>query len=88
MHIELRVRIIYKAVLNMNYYLINRHLSRGCNIVYRRGGPSKQLAMYSSSYSAQEVLNIPEVYKQEVLEITKDSAYCGLWQMAQAANIL
>ena len=88
MHFELRVRIIYEAVLNMNYYLSNWHLSRGCNIVYRQGGPCKQLAMYSSSYSAQEVLNIPEVYKKEVLEITKDRAYCGLWQMAQAANIL
>ena len=72
----------------MNYYLSNRHLSRGCNIVYRWGGPCKQLAMYSSSYRAQEVLNIAEVYKKEVLKITKDRAYCGLWQMAQAVNIL
>ena len=88
MHVEMRVRLIYEAVLNMHYYISNRYLSRGCNIVYRRGGPSKQLAMYASSYRAEQILNIPEVYKKEVLEITKDGAYCGLWQMAQAANIL
>ena len=70
MYVEMRVRLIYEAVLNMKYYLSNRHLSRGCNIVYRRGGPCKQLAMYSSSYSAQEVFDITEVYKKEVLEIT------------------
>ena len=88
MHIEMRVRLIYESVLNGNYYLSNRHLSRGCNIVYRQGGPVKQIAMYSTSYNPQQQLDVVEIYKKEVLEVSKHGSYCGLWQLAQAANIL
>ena len=66
----------------------NRYLSKGCNIVYRRGGPCKQLAMYSSSYDPTQQFDVVDIYKKEVLELTRDGSFCGLWQMAQAANIL
>lgn len=88
MHCELRVRLVYEAVLNANYYLSNRYLSRGSNIIYKRGGPCKQLAMYSSSYNPADELDVVCVYKKEVLEIAKNYQYCGLWQLCQSANIL
>ena len=77
---------MYEAVVNAKYYISNRYLSRGCNIVYRHGGPCKQIAMYSSCYNLCEQLDIVNIYKTEVLEIGKDRSYCG--QLAQASNIL
>ena len=44
--------------------------------------------MYSSSYNPCLQLDIVHIYKTEVLEICKDRSYCGLWQLAQASNIL
>ena len=85
---EMRVRLVYEAVLNVKDYISNRYLSRGCNIVYRRGGPCKQIAMYSSSYNPCEELDIVNIYKTEVLDICKNRSYCGLWQLAQCCNIL
>ena len=88
MHTELRVRLVYEAVLNAKNYLNNRYLSRGCNIVYRNAGPCKQIAMYSNFYDPSVQLNVVDIYKKEVLDVGKDGTYCGLWQMAQAANVL
>ena len=88
MHIEFRVRLLYEAILNAKQYVNNRYLSKGCNIVYRRGGPVKQIAMYSESYNPGEELDVVELYKKEVMKIAHDGNYCGLWQLCQAANIL
>ena len=88
MYMEMRVRLVYEAVLNAKYYISNKYLSRGCNIVYRRGGPCKQIAMYSACYNPCEQLDIVNIYKAEVLEICKEGSYCGLWQMSQASNVL
>ena len=84
----MRVRLVYEAVLNAKYYISNRYLSRGCNIIYRRGGPCKQMAMYSTFYDPSIHLDVVDIYKSEVLDVVKDGTYCGLWQMAQASNIL
>ena len=67
LYTEMRVRLVYEAVLNAKYYISNRYLSRGCNIVYRHGGPCKQIVMYSSSYNLCEQLDIVNIYKTEVL---------------------
>ena len=88
MHTEFRVRLLYEAILNAKHYLSNRYLSKGCNIVYRKGGPVKQIAMYSESYNPSEDLDVVEIYKKEVMKTAEDGNYCGLWQLCQAANIL
>ena len=87
-HVEMRVRLVYEAVLNAKYYISNRYLSRGCNIIYRRAGPCKQIAMYSTFYDPSIPLDVVDIYKREVLDVAKDGTYCGLWQIAQASNIL
>ena len=87
MHTEMRVRLVYEGVLNAKYYINNRYLSKGSNIVYRRAGPCKQLALYSPGYTGQEEVDVA-IYKNEVMQIACDGEYCGLWQLCQAANIL
>ena len=84
----MHVRLVYKSVLNAKYYLSNRHLARGSNILYRRGGPCTQIAMYSSAYNPPDELDVAAIYKKECMQIACDSEYCGLWQLSQAANIL
>ena len=31
---------------------------------------------------------IENIYETKVLEMTKDGAYCGMWQFYQASNII
>ena len=88
MHAEFCVCLLYESILNAKYYLSNRYLSRGSDIVYRMGGPVKQLAMYAENYNPNEALNVIDIYKKEVLQLAKDHTYCGLWQLCQVANIL
>ena len=88
MHTEMCVRLVYESVLNAKYYLSNRHLARGSNILYRRGGPCTQIAMYSSAYNHQDQFDVVAIYKKESMQIARDGEYCGLWQLSQAANIL
>ena len=75
--VEFRVRLQYEALLNAKHYINNRYLSRGSNIVYRRGGPCKQIAMYSDHYVPGVELDVVKIYKQEVLSLSK-IALCGL----------
>ena len=56
--------------------------------MYQSGGPCKQIAMYSSLYDPTQGFDVVDIYKKEVLEITRDGSFCGLWQMAQEANVL
>ena len=56
--------------------------------MYRRGGPCKQIAKYSDHYVPGVELDVVKIYKQEVLSLSKKNTYCGLWQLAQAANVL
>ena len=44
--------------------------------------------MYASSYNPNEPLDVVKTYKKEVMELAHNNTYCGLWQMAQAGNIL
>ena len=85
---EFCVRLEYEALLNGNHYLSNHYLSKGSNIVYRRGEPCKQIAMYSQAYNPAEQLDVIAIYKKEVLSISRNGEYCGLWQIAQAVNVL
>ena len=85
---EFRVRLEYEALLNGKHYLSDCYLSRSCNIVYRKGGPCKQIAMYLETYNPNEELDVVQIYKKKVLSLTRNGQYCGLWQIAQASNVL
>ena len=87
-HEELCVRLVHEAVSNAKHYVNNRYLARGAEIIYRSGGPCKQIALYSSSYIPPNPVDVVQIYKAECLEIAKPGSYCGLWQLCQAANVL
>ena len=44
--------------------------------------------MYSQAYNHAEQLDVVDIYKKQVLSILRNGEYCGLWQIAQAANVL
>ena len=87
-HEEIRVRIIYEALTNARFYVSDKYLARGAEIIYPRSGPCKQVAMYSSGYTPPDPVNVTEIYKNECVEVSRKNSYCGLWQICQAANIL
>ena len=44
--------------------------------------------MYSDNYRPEEALDVKKIYMKEVLDICKDGAFMGVWQLFQAANVL
>ena len=87
-HTEIRVRIIYEAVLNMGMYMDHNYVANGAYNFYDRGTLPEQYAQYSDNYNPQATFNILHLYKQEVLDTCKDSAYMWIWQIFQVANVI
>ena len=48
----------------------------------------EQFAQYTDNYVPGQQLNVEQIYKSEMLDIAKDNAYMGIWQMFQAANVI
>ena len=86
-HVEMRVRLVYEGVQNWRQYINNRYMNKGASIVRGRGGSCEAISLYSSAYAAENY-NIQNVFQAEILEIRKPGAWCGLWQLAEAANVL
>ena len=85
---EIRTRIVYESVKNMDKYLDTQYAQQGANHLYTRGTLIDQYAMYSDNYRPQEPLDVKKIYMKEVLDICKDGAFMGVWQLFQLANVL
>lgn len=85
-HPEMRARIVYEAVLSSKNYLDNNYISKGANVQYRRGDTVTQFAQLSK-YCLRGMSN-EQIFQKETMEMCKDGTYMGMWQIAQAANIL
>lgn len=72
----------------MAHYLDNNYVQQGANHLYRWGTLTQQYAMYSDNYRPHEALNVDNIYMQEVLDICKNGAYMGVWQLFQVANVV
>ena len=50
----------------------------------------EQYAQYSDNYipNTGNELDVLDLYKKEVMDIRKNSAFMGIWQIFQAANVL
>jgi hypothetical protein len=86
--LELRVRLIIEGIQNRHLYLNDAYLSRGIPHILDL---SKRYCMYSSSFIDNvqySQLIIAQTYLNELLNLTKQSAWCGIWQFHQAANML
>ena len=89
-YMEIRVRIIYEAIKNLQSYLDDNYVSVGAVNFYTHATLPEQYAQYSANYvpSTDIPLDILALYRQEVLDICKDGAYMGIWQIFQTANVL
>ena len=56
--------------------------------VYDRGTLPQQYWQYSDNYNLYVEFNLKGLYEQEVLDICKDSVFCGIWQIFQACNVI
>ena len=85
---EFRVCIVYELVQNKDIYLNDTYVSKGASIIYGRGSTVDQIAMFSEHYNPMLRLDTETLYNLELLDICKDGAYMGMWQILAAANIL
>ena len=85
---EFHVRIVYELVQNKGIYLNDTYVSKGASIFYGRGSTVDQIAMFSEHYNPMLRLDTETLYNLELLDIYKDGAYMGMWQILAAANIL
>ena len=81
---------MYEAVINMDSYLDNIYVSIGARNFYDQGTLPEQYAQYSDNYipNTGVELDVVALYKQKVLDITKNRAFMGIWQVFQATNVL
>ena len=54
---------------------------------YNHGTLPEQYAQYSYNFNPHMTFNLTHLYKREVLDITQDGAYMGIWQIFQPAYI-
>ena len=87
---EIRVRIVYEAIKNLQSYLDHNYVSVGAVNVYDCGTLPEQYAMYSDDYIPNTGIpvDVLDLYRQEVMDKSKDGAYMGIWQIFQASNVL
>ena len=85
---EIRVRLIYEAVKNIEHYLDDNYISIGAHNFYSHGTLPEQYAQYSDNFNPHVTFNMTRLYKTEVMDITNDGAYMGIWQIFQEANIV
>jgi hypothetical protein len=85
---EMRVRIIHELVLNEEKYLSNEYLAPGsCG----NSDIAKQYAQYSEKFIPGTNLNrknVRDLYRKEVLSITENYSFMGIWQIHALASVL
>ncbi|MCG8046239.1 MAG: hypothetical protein N0E48_11390, partial [Candidatus Thiodiazotropha endolucinida] len=90
---EMRVRIILEQVKHEKHYLNDNFLQTG---KYGRSmdpkrSTKKQYAMYSESFIPGRRLtneSIKSIYRKEVLSITRNMSFMGIWQIHALSSIL
>ena len=80
--------MIYQAVKNIEHYLDDNYVSIGAHNFYSHGTLPEQYAQYSDNFNPHVTFNMTRLYKTEVMDITNDGTYMGIWQIFQAANIV
>ncbi|CAG2206817.1 unnamed protein product [Mytilus edulis] len=88
---EIRVRKIIEQTIFKDYYLDHDYLKRGTDNSYTNNALSKTYAMYSDEYIPNERLSLRKVemvYQKEVMKITKNRSYMGIWQLFSLSSIL
>ena len=89
-YLALHAVTVYEAITHKNFYLNNVYLKYGRS---HDNNLKAQFAIYSGVYNnvKTNIWNdntIEMIYEAEVLEIAKDTKYCGMWQFYQVSNIV
>ena len=87
-YMEIQTRIIYEAVQNYNKYLDDFYVIRGAVNFYDRGTLPEQYGQYSDNYNPYVQFNLKGLYEQEILDICADGAFCEIWKIFQACNVI
>ena len=98
-HVEIRVRLVFKAVLNEQFYLSNEYLSLGVqgrlparpNLRAPSTTVVSRYCMYSGDdYVTGYRMSVEEmqgVYRRDIVRIGRKGGFMGIWQFHQAAEI-
>ena len=88
-HVEIRSKIVMESVLHKDMYLSNEYLAEGVEVLRDDVTFPEVYAMFSGQNAAGLSENVIEsVYEQEVMGLTRNGCYMGIWQLFAAANIL
>ena len=97
-HVEIRVRLVFEAVMNEPLHLSNQYLSLGCteslparpNLRPLSTTVVSRYCTYSGDDSVRGLRltqdEMKRIYRCDVLKISKPGAYTGIWQFHQAAE--
>ena len=98
-HVEIRVRLVFEAVLNEQFYLSNEYLSLGVqgrlparpNLRAPSTTVVSRYCMYSGDdYVTGYRMSVEEmqgVYSHDIVRIGRKGGFMGIWQFHQAAEI-
>ncbi|XP_060601076.1 vertnin-like [Ruditapes philippinarum] len=87
---EIRTRIIKELSEHEDYYLNNENLNKGLE-AKTANNLAKQYAMYSEYFIPGMNLDeklIQEIFRKEVLSLTQNKSFMGIWQMFALSSVL
>ena len=86
-HVEIRMKVVHELIVHSDLYLSDDFLSAGSGI----GHLSLKYAQYSMFHAAGRKLTTSDIrgqYEQEVMEVARRNAYCGIWQLHALTSLL
>ena len=85
--VEMRVRLVVEGVKNIEHYLNKDILNRGHETPY---GDSVNLVEIYRQYGSDDIQRFRgrESYQHELLNLCRESEWCGVWQLHQASSVL
>lgn len=89
---EMRVRLVYEGIMNSQLYLSDDYLNRGLTHPFRQTNIASRYATYSGSYICgadyRQEETVRATYEHEMVQVSRNTAWCGIWQLHQAANVV
>ena len=89
-HPEIRARILFEGVTNMDHYLSDDCLERGAFHIHRNADLPTVFATFSDYYTPGQRFTentIHYIYVSEMYGCSRLGNYMGLWQLAQASSV-
>ena len=90
-HYEIRVRIIFEGITNMDKYLMDDCLECGASYIHGNADLPTVFATFSDYYMPGQKLTkdtIHYIYAMEMYSCARVGSDMGLWQLAQASLVL